>query len=153
MIWKGAAMETGDWQLHHCNAPTYASCLVQRFLVKHQITQVTQSPYRPNLAPCNFWLFPKLKSPLKRKRFQTINEIQENMMGQVMVIKRTVWGSKVPTFKGTEASLSYVQCFLYLVSCLGNVSFSYYMAGYVLDRYHIYTHIYIIFTSSIPVSD
>ena len=33
-----------------------------------------------------------------------------------------LWGSKVPTLKGTEASLSYVQCFLYLVSPSVNVS-------------------------------
>ena len=52
------------------------------FLVKHQITQVNQSPYSPDLAPCNFWPFPKLKSPLKGKRFQTTDEIQENTMGQ-----------------------------------------------------------------------
>ena len=37
---------------------------------------------------------------------------------------------KVPTLKGTEASLSCVQCVLSLVSSLINVSFSYYMAGY-----------------------
>ena len=29
---------------------------------------------------------------------------------------RTVWGPKVPTLQGTEASLSSVRCFLYLVS-------------------------------------
>ena len=29
---------------------------------------------------------------------------------------RTVWGPKMPALKGTESSLSYVQCFLYLVS-------------------------------------
>ena len=90
MIWKGAAMETGDWQLHHCNAPTYASCLVQRFLVKHQITQVTQPRYSPHLVPWDFWLFPKLKSSLKEKKFQAVNEIQENMMGQLMATGRTV---------------------------------------------------------------
>jgi hypothetical protein len=27
------------------------------------------SPYSPDLAPCDFWLFQKLKSPLKGKRF------------------------------------------------------------------------------------
>jgi len=26
-------------------------------------------PYSPYLSPCHFWLFPKLKSPLKRRRF------------------------------------------------------------------------------------
>ena len=105
---------TGDWQLHHDNVPTHISHLVQSFLVKHQITQVTQASYSPDLVPCNFWPFPKLKSPLKARRFQTINEIQENMMGQLMMI-RTVWGPKVPTWKGTEASLSFIQRFLYLL--------------------------------------
>ena len=36
--------ETGDWQLHHNNTPTYASHLMQSFGAKHQITQVTQPP-------------------------------------------------------------------------------------------------------------
>ena len=39
-----------------------------------------------------------------------------------MVIGRDVRGPRVPIVKGTEASLSYVQCFLYLVSSSINVS-------------------------------
>ena len=105
---------TGDWQLYHDNAPTHASCLMQSFAVKHWIIQVTQPSYSPDLVPCNFWLFPKLKSPLKGKRCQTINEIRENMTRQLMVIGRTMGGPKVPALKGTEASLSYVQCFYLL---------------------------------------
>jgi len=27
------------------------------------------APYSKDLSPCDFWLFPKLKSPLKRRRF------------------------------------------------------------------------------------
>ena len=97
---------------------THHSCITSRteFLAKHQITQVTQPPYSPDWVPCNFQLFPKLKSPLKGKRFLTVNEIQENVMGQLMAIGTPGWGPKVPTLKGTEASLSYVQYFLYLVS-------------------------------------
>ena len=113
---------TGDWQLHHDNTSAHASRLLQSFLAKHQITQMTQSLYSPDLAPCDFWLFPKLKSPLKGKRFQTVNEIQENMMGQLMAIWRTVRGPKVPTLTGTEVPLSYAQCFLYLVSSSINIS-------------------------------
>ena len=105
---------TGDWQLHHDNAPAHASRLVQSFLAEHQITQVTQPPYNPASVRWDFWLFPKLKTPLKVKRFQTIDVIQENTMGQLMAFGRTVWGSKVLPSKGTEASLSYVRCFLYL---------------------------------------
>ena len=39
------------------------------FLAKHQITHVSQPPYSPELAPCDFWLFSKLNSPLKMRRF------------------------------------------------------------------------------------
>ena len=105
---------TGDWQLHHDNMPPCASRLMHSFLAKHQITRMTHSPSSPDLAPCKFWLFPKPKSALEGKRFQTFDEIQENTMGQRTAIGRTVWGPKVPTLKGTEVSLSYVQCFLYL---------------------------------------
>ena len=76
----------GDWQLHQDNVPVRASCLMKSFLVKHQIIKVTQTLCSPYLVPCDFWLFPKLKSPLKGKRFQTISEIQENTMGQLMAI-------------------------------------------------------------------
>ena len=91
------------------------------FLAKHQITQVTQSLYSPYFAPRDFWLFQKLKSPLKGKRFQTVSETQENTTGQLMAIERTVWGPKVRPSKGTEVSLSYVQCVSDLSSSI-NVS-------------------------------
>ena len=78
--------------------------------------------YSPDLVPWDFWLFPKLKSPLKGKRFQTINEIQENTMRQLMANGRICEIPRCLTLKGTEASLSYIQCFLYLVSSSINVS-------------------------------
>ena len=104
-----------------CTSSHNTSCA--GFLVEHQIAQVIQPPDSPDLVPCDFWVFLKLKSPLKGKRFQTIEEIQENTTGQLMAIGRTVWGPRVPTLKGTEVSLSYVQCFLYLVSSSINVSY------------------------------
>ena len=115
MIPKATA--TGNWWLAASSQQCAHSCITSHaeFLVKHQIIQVTQLPYSPDLVPCDFWLFQKLKSPLKGKRFQTVNEIEENTMGQLVATGRTVWGPKVPTLKGTEASLSYVQCILYLL--------------------------------------
>jgi len=59
-------------QLHHDNASAYSTALVQAFLAKHYITQVCQPPYSQDLAPCDFWLFPKLKSPLKGGRFVNV---------------------------------------------------------------------------------
>ena len=52
------------------NVPAHASRLMQSFLAKHQITQVTQPLYSLDLAPCDLWLFPKLKSPLKGRDFR-----------------------------------------------------------------------------------
>ena len=141
MIQRAAAI--GNWWLTASSQQSlsyYALSLMQNFSVKHQITQMTQSPNSPDLEPCNFWLSPKLKSPFKGKRFQIINEIQENMTGQLMAIGRTVWGHKVLTLRGTEASLSYVQCFLYLVTSINVSIFHIYMAGYFLDRPRILFH-------------
>jgi hypothetical protein len=46
------------------------------------------SPYSPDLAPCDFWLFSKLKMPLKERRFQTANAINENATRQLMAIPK-----------------------------------------------------------------
>jgi len=37
---------------------------------------ILQPLYSPNLAPCNFFLFPKMKLKLKGHRFDTNEEIQ-----------------------------------------------------------------------------
>jgi hypothetical protein len=57
-------------------------------LAKHHITQVCQPPYSPDLVPCEFWFFSKLKMPLKGRRFQIANEIMENMTRQLMAIPK-----------------------------------------------------------------
>ena len=113
---SSAAM--GNWWLEASSWQSACSCITScgRFLAKKQVTQVTQPPYSPDLASCDFCFFPKLRSPLKGKRFQTVNEIQENITGWLMVTGRTVWVPKVPTLKGSEASLSHVE--LFFVSCI-----------------------------------
>ena len=111
-------LAASSWQRAH-SCITSVSC---SFLEKHQITQVSQPLYSPDLVPYTSCLFPQLKSPLNRKRFQNVDEIQENTMGQLMAIGRTVWDPKVPTLKGTEVSLSYVQRFLYLVPSSVSIS-------------------------------
>ena len=104
--------ETGYWQLHHLSTPTHTSSPMQSFFAKHQMIQVTQPLCSPDLVPCDFCLFPKLKPPLKGKRFQMRfrNLWQDSCwrLGDLCEVP-------VPTLKGTEVSLSYVQCFLCLL--------------------------------------
>ena len=63
---------SGDWLVHHDNAAAQSSNLVQQFLAKHKVVQLRQPPYSPDMAPCDFWMFPKLKMALKRKRFDDV---------------------------------------------------------------------------------
>jgi hypothetical protein len=47
---------------------------------------VPHIPYSPDLAPADAFLFPKLKTTLKGRRFQTIEEIQENAIRELRAI-------------------------------------------------------------------
>jgi len=44
--------------------------LIREFLKKHEKTVVPQAPYSPDLSPADFFLFSKLKSSMKGRRFQ-----------------------------------------------------------------------------------
>jgi hypothetical protein len=50
------------WILHHNNTLAHDVLRIQKFLAKKSITKIDHPPYSPELAPCNFWLFPKLKN-------------------------------------------------------------------------------------------
>jgi transposase len=60
----------------HDNAPLYTAVLTHQFLAKNKIAVIPHPPYSPDLAPCDFFLFPKMKLKLKGRRFDTIEEIQ-----------------------------------------------------------------------------
>lgn len=50
---------------------------VKTFLAKYQIPVLGHPSYLPDLAPCDFFLFPKVKSALKGTRFQTVEAVKE----------------------------------------------------------------------------
>ena len=43
------------------------------------IKTVCHPPCSPDLVPCDFWLFPKLKKKLKACRYETIEEMKEGV--------------------------------------------------------------------------
>ena len=55
------------------NAPVHNSILVTEYLAKMDIKTVPHPPYSPDLAPCDFWLLPKLRGC----RYETIEEMKE----------------------------------------------------------------------------
>jgi hypothetical protein len=65
--------------LHHGNDPAHDVLRVCKFLAKNSITNMDHLPYSPDLAPCNFWLFQKLKTILKGQIFADLSDIQRNV--------------------------------------------------------------------------
>jgi hypothetical protein len=66
------------WRLHHDNAPASSAFRVKEFLAKKNITIVEHAPYSPDLAPSDFFLFPRIKNTLKGEHFDDIDEIKSN---------------------------------------------------------------------------
>jgi hypothetical protein len=60
-------------------------------------------PYSPDLAPTDFFLFPKLKTTLKGCRFQTIEEIQEKAMREVRAITESAFQERGDYFEWDSA--------------------------------------------------
>jgi histone-lysine N-methyltransferase SETMAR len=72
----------------HDNAPAHTARVVAHFLARKQVTVLHHPSYSPDLAPVDFFLFPKLKSQLKGKRFQDISTIQANVTEQIRSIPK-----------------------------------------------------------------
>ena len=76
--WKRPALfKLGQWHFQQDNAPVHNSILVTDYLTKMDIKTVPQPPYSPDLAPCDFCLFPKHKEKLRGCLFETIEEMKE----------------------------------------------------------------------------
>ncbi|UYV81027.1 hypothetical protein LAZ67_19002562 [Cordylochernes scorpioides] len=50
-----------SWILHHDNAPSHTALKISKFLKDHSTSVFPQPPYSPDLPPCDFFLFGKLK--------------------------------------------------------------------------------------------
>ncbi|UYV73889.1 hypothetical protein LAZ67_11001294 [Cordylochernes scorpioides] len=53
------------WILNHDNAPGHTALKISKFLQNHSTSVFPQPPYSPDLAPCDFFLFGKLKKKVK----------------------------------------------------------------------------------------
>ena len=53
---------------------------VKTFLTVHKITVLEHPTYSPDLAPCDFFLFTKIKSALKGTRFESVDAVEAKAM-------------------------------------------------------------------------
>ena len=65
--------KSDQWYFHQDNAPVHNSILITDYLTKVGIKTVPYPLYWLDLAPCDFWLFPKLRGC----RYETIEKMKE----------------------------------------------------------------------------
>ena len=58
---RPALFKSAQWHFQQVNAPVHNSILVTDYLTKMGIKTIAHPPYSPDIAPCDFWLFPKLR--------------------------------------------------------------------------------------------
>ena len=74
-LWQGKL-----WLLHHDNAPAHNALILRLFLAEKKIALPEQPPYSPDLAPCDFLFFPKLKRVIKGTRFEDMEVVKMDVM-------------------------------------------------------------------------
>jgi hypothetical protein len=88
-----AKWRSGKWILYNDNAPALGAVTTNEFLAKHNIPSIPQSPSSPDLAPCDFFLFPTLKKTMKGHRFDFVEHIQANATRQLRAITKSDYQS------------------------------------------------------------
>ena len=68
------------------NAPAHTALSVREFLATKQITVLEQPAYSRDLAPNDFFLFPKIKEILKGRHLDDIDDIRSNTTAALKAI-------------------------------------------------------------------
>ena len=77
-----------DVMLHHDNAAPHTSKIVTKYLKQERVNVLPHLPYSPDLAPCNFFLFPKLKKELKNKKYDKVENLARGVQAVVSSISK-----------------------------------------------------------------
>jgi transposase len=65
----------GNLLLHDDNAPSHRALVTREFLTHNSIFTLPDALYSLDLAPCDFFLFPKMKLQLRGRRFDRLEDI------------------------------------------------------------------------------
>ena len=66
--------------IHHDNAPPHTSLETRMALDRLSLRTLLHPPYSPDLAPSDFFLFPKLKDYLKGNRYETDEDVKDAVL-------------------------------------------------------------------------
>ena len=80
---------------HQLNAPPYETKEVNEFFMKKQICVINYAPYSPDLSPCDYFLFPKLKIGMKGTFYDEVPTIQAAVTQVLKNIPKTEFKKSV----------------------------------------------------------
>ena len=115
MIQKAAAM--GSWWLASSSQQSTCSCITSgvEFVGEISSHPGDSAPLQPRFGTLWLLAFLKIKITFKKKEIAHCWWDSGKYDRAADGDGRTVWDPRAPTLKESEASLSYVQCFLYLL--------------------------------------
>ena len=79
-------MGSSRMQLLHDNASSHKTVAVKEYLQEKKISVIAHPPYSPDLAICDFWLFPKLKKQLAGKPFSRVQDQAKSVNSELLAI-------------------------------------------------------------------
>ena len=101
-----------SWIFHNDNALSHSNLIVTECLAKHETKLIAQPQHSPDLAPCDFFLFPKLNYPLRGTRHESIKAIKINSLKKLKAIPAEAykkcmenWINHVAYFEGDTKDL------------------------------------------------
>ena len=68
---------------HHDNAPSHQASMTQETIDRGSIEVLGHPPYSPDLAPCDFFLFPTLKKILRGPQFDDVADLQRAVQSAI----------------------------------------------------------------------
>jgi len=77
--------------LHHDNASSHTAGLTKEYLLSKKVHVFDHPPYSPDLAPCDFYLFPKIKNLLRGKRFNDEDEAFQAFHEEIKALTPNDW--------------------------------------------------------------
>jgi len=80
--------ESGDRFPSHDNAPSHNAAIFKQFLAQRKVIVLDHPPHSPGLAPADYFLFPKAKSHLKGRLFDSISDIQKAVTSTLNTIAK-----------------------------------------------------------------
>ena len=83
--------EAHAWTLHYNNAPAHTALSIRQFLAERNFATLEHPSHFPDLAPHNFFLFPKIKSVLKGTGFSDNDFIKMAAMTELKKISENAF--------------------------------------------------------------